>query len=177
MNDTSTDQINASKEYIRAFGKHYDYDVTYVEEFMEASPGAFQAFEGVMGMGQYHKAAPLDLLVIAKLTASRAEDCGPCTLLGVKMAREAGVAEEVIRGALRGGEGLTAEQREVRDYARAVAANEVLAPELLERLEKRLGKEVIAELAIAIVGARIYPTLKRALGHATSCSLIPDLVA
>lgn len=179
MNDTqnTTDRINSSRNSIRAFGRQYDYDVSYLDELMDVSPEAFLAFQGAMGMSQYHKEAPLDLLTIAKLTASRSEDCGPCTLLGVKMAREAGVPEAVIQGALRGGRGLSAEQLEVHQYAQAVATNEALDPDLLTRLEERLGKEVIAELALAIVAAKIYPTLKRGLGHASSCSLIPELAA
>lgn len=179
MNDTqnTTDRINTSRASIRAFGQHYDYDVSYLDELMDVSPEAFLAFEGAMGMSQYRKVAPLDLLTVAKLTAARSEDCGPCTLLGVKMAREAGVPEAVIQGALRGGKGLSAEQLEVHRYAQAVATNGTLDPELLTRLEQRLGKEVIAELALAIVAAKIYPTLKRGLGRASSCSLIPELAA
>ena len=179
MNDTqnTSDRITASRCSIRAFGQHYDYDVSYLDELIDVSPEAFLAFEGAMGMSQYHKVAPLDLLTIAKLTTARSEDCGPCTLLGMKMAREAGVPEAVIQGALHGGKGLNAEQLEVHNYARAVATNESPDPELLARLEQRLGKEVIAELALAIVAAKIYPTLKRGLGHASSCSLIPELAA
>lgn len=179
MNDTpnTTDRLRAARTSIHAFGLHYDYDVSYLEELMETSPGAFLAFEAAMGMGRYRQAAPLDLLTIAKLTASRVEDCGPCTLLGVKMAREAGVPEAVIQGALHGGKGLSAEQREVYDYARAVATNVAPDPALLHRIEQRWGREVIAELALGIVAARIYPTLKRGLGHAVSCALIPELAA
>jgi hypothetical protein len=174
---TSTDKIAASLEAIRGFGQHYDYDTTYIEELADASPGAFQAFEGGMSMGRFQGAAPADLLIVAKLTAVRAEDCGPCTELGVKMAREAGVPEAVIRGALNGGKGLSPEQLDIHRYARAVAANEEMDPGLLPRLETRWGREVVAELAIAIVATRLYPTLRRALGHSKSCSLIPSLVS
>jgi hypothetical protein len=73
--------------------------------------------------------------------------------------------------------GLNLEQRDVYDYALAVAANEEMDPELLPRLEQRWGREVVAELAIGIVATRLYPTLKRALGFAQSCSLIPELAA
>jgi hypothetical protein len=180
MNHTSTDttaSLTAALNGIRAFGQHYGYDVTYLESLMEASPGAFQAFEGAMGVGRYQKAAPAEALAIAKLTAVRAEDCGPCTELGVKMAREQGVEENVIRGALRGGEGLNPEQLDIQRYARAVAANEEMEPELLPRLEARWGREVIAELALAIVGTRLYPTLRRALGHGKSCTLMPGLIS
>lgn len=179
MNTTtpSTDKLTAARENFQAFGKHYDYDVTYLEEFMDASPGAFQAFEPVMPMGRYRKAASLELIFLVKIAAGRVEDCGPCLLLGVKMAREAGVSEEIIRGGLQGGKGLSPELKDVHDYARAVAVNSSAVTDLLPKLEQRWGREVVAELALAIVAVATYPTLKRALGHAKSCSLIPELAA
>jgi hypothetical protein len=85
--------------------------------------------------------------------------------------------EAIIRGALRGGEGLNSEQLDVYHYAGGVAANEDLDPELLPRLEARWGREGIAELAIGIVATHMYPALKRALGYAKRCSLMPDLIA
>ena len=177
MNNTSSDKITASREAIRAFAQHYNYDVGYVEALMDASPGAFSAYETAMPMGQYQKAAPTDLLMIAKLATTQVEDCGPCLELGVKIARESKVPESIIRGALRGGEGLNPEQLDVYHYARGVAANEDLDPELLPRLEARWGRQVIAELAIGIVASRMYPALKRALGYAKRCSLMPELFA
>ena len=148
-----------------------------MEALMDASPGAYQAFESAMVMGRYQKAAPPELLTIAKLATVRAEDCGPCLELGVKMAREQGIAEPIIRGALQGGKGLSPEHLDVYKYARAVALNDAMDPELLPRLEARWGREVVAELAIAIVGVRLYPTMKRALGYAKSCSLMPGLLS
>ncbi len=179
MNTTApnTDTLAASRAALQGFGAHYDYDVTYLEELMDASPEAFQVFEAAMGMGRFQKAAPQELLMIAKIAAMRIQDCGPCTLLGVKLAREAGIDEALIRGALHGGKGFNAEQRDVYDYARGVAANEELDPELLPRLQARWGREVVAEIAVNIVATRLYPTLKRALGHAQSCALIPELAA
>ena len=60
-------------------------------------------------------------------------------------------------------------------YARAVADNEDMDPELLPRIENRLGREVVAELAIAIVATRMYPALKRGLGYAKLALLIWQL--
>jgi hypothetical protein len=177
MSNTTTEKIAASREAIRAFGQRYDYDVGYVEALIEASPGAFTAYEAAMPMGQYQKAAPTELLTIAKLATVQVEDCGPCLELGIKLARESKVPESVIRGALQGGKGLSPEQLDVYRYARGVAENADMDPELLPRIENRWGREVIAELAIAIVATRMYPALKRALGYAKRCSLMPELVA
>ena len=172
---TSSDPLAASRQALQEFGRHFDYDVGYLLELADASPEAFRAFEAAMPMSRVQKVAPTETVQIAKIAGMRAQDCGPCTELCLKIAREAGVAEPVIQGALRGGEGLNAEQRDIHDYARAVALNEEMDPELLPRLEARLGKAALAEIAVNLVGMRIYPTLKRALGHAKSCSLIPAL--
>lgn len=162
---------------IQGFGRHYDYDVSYLEELLDASPVAFQAFQGAMPMARCQKAAPTELLMIAKIAAMRAQDCGPCTLLSIKMAREQKVSEAIIRGALHAGAGLSDEQRDVHDYARAVALNDELPPDLLPRLKARWGMEVIAELAVNILATKLYPTIKRALGRDESCNLIPELAA
>jgi hypothetical protein len=177
METTTTDKLAASREFIRAFGQHYNYDVSYMEALMEASPGAFQAYEAAIQMGQYQKAAPRELLAIVQLATVQVEDCGPCLKLGIDMARESKVPEYIIRGALQGGKGLNPEQLEVYHYARGVAENVDLDPDLLPRLQERWGREALAELAIAIVAARMYPALKRGLGYAKSCSLVPEVVA
>ncbi len=176
MNTISApDPLAASRQALADFGRHYDYDVGYLLELADASPEAFRAFEAAMPMARVRKAAPVEALHIAKIAAMRAQDCGPCTELALKIAREAGVAEPVVQGALRGGKALDAAQRDIHDYARAVALNEDMDPALLSRLEARLGKAALAEIAVNLVGMRLYPTLKRALGHAKSCALIPAL--
>lgn len=172
---TSSDSLAASRQTLQAFGRHFDYEVGYLLELAEASPEAFRAFEAAMGMSRVRTVAPAEAVQIAKIAGMRAQDCGPCTELCLKIAREAGVEEAVIQGALRGGNGLNAEQRDIHDYARAVALNEEMDPELLPRIEARLGKAALAEIAVNLVGVRIYPTLKRALGHAKSCSFFPAL--
>lgn len=172
---TTQDPLSTSRNMLREFGRHYDYDVSYIEELLDTSPEAFRAFEAAMPMARVKKLAPTEAIFIAKIAAMRAQDCGPCTELNIKMAREAGVTETVIQGALRGGEGLPPEQRDIHDYARAVALNEEMEPDLLPRLLKRLGKPVLAEIAVNIIAMRLYPALKRAFGHAKSCSLIPSL--
>lgn len=172
---TSVDPMAASRQALEAFGRHFDYDVSYLLELADASPVAFHAFEAAMALSRVHHVAPLEAIHLAKIAGMRAQDCGPCTELSLKMAREAGVAEPAIQGALRGGNGLTAEQRDIYDYARAVALNEEMDPTLLPRLKARLGDAALAEIAVNLVGVRIYPALKRALGHAKSCSVMRSL--
>ncbi len=100
------------------------------------------------------------------------EDCGACLQLTVRQALEAGVSKQIIEAGLNGGQGLTNELKDIYQFAVAVASNIFCDDELVERLERNFGNTVIAELALCIAGARVYPTIKRALGYAKSCSLI-----
>ncbi len=175
MTQISQFSSESSREVLRKFGAHYNYDTGYLEELLDSSPVAFRAFEAAMPMARVRKEAPVDLIMVAKLAAMKAQDCGPCTLLTVKMAREAGVDESMIGAVLRGGAGLSEMQRKIYDYAVAVALNQEVREGLLDDLRTRLGMEVIAELAVNIIATKLYPTLKRALGHSQSCALIPEL--
>ncbi len=176
MNTPTPEKIEAARHYLRAFGEKYDYDTTYLEVFMDASPLAFQAFEAAMPMARVQNAAPVDLIFIVKIATMQAEDCGPCLRLSIKMAREAGVAESVIHSVLQGGRDLSPIQYDVYRYTKAVARNEQIDPELIAHLEETLGRAALAEFAVNIVAARMYPTVKRALGYAKSCSLMPSLL-
>ena len=43
---------------------------------------------------------------------------------------------------------------------------------LRESLREQYGDEALVELAMGIARARVFPTVKRALGYATSCALV-----
>ncbi len=169
MSDTL--RASSSLEWIEQFERHYDYDCSYLKEMLQHSPEGFATFEGFSPMGRFEKAIPRDVLWVAKIATMTSEDCGACTQLNIRMAKEAGVAPDVLRSAVRDGEGLPDELRDVRDFAARVAQNQEVAPDLRERIESRYSKEIMVELALAIASAKIYPTLKRTLGHAGSCAL------
>src|SRR5690606_33543565 len=54
--ENTESQNSAALEGVRAFGRHYEYDISYLEALHEASPGAFEAFERAMGLGRYRSA-------------------------------------------------------------------------------------------------------------------------
>ncbi len=61
--------------------------------------------------------------------------------------------------------------REVYQFAEEQANREDNS-ELRERLRQRYGDHGLIALALAITSAGTFPTLKRALGFATSCSKV-----
>ena len=160
-----------SLEFLDQFENRYKYDCNYMREMLQISPDAFHAFEGFMPMGRYRKSAPLDVLFVAKLTTMKTEDCGACTQLNIRMAIEAGVSKDILKCVMNNGKGLSEELKDVYDYSVAVATNGSMPDGLYEKLESRYSREVMVELGLAIAATKVYPTIKRALGYAKSCSL------
>ena len=90
------------KKWLDAFDRDYGYDSSYVREIIAADLDAAIRFARVMGLTKYRKGVPAEACFAAGLVGTMAEDCGPCTQLGVTMAERDGVAPEVIRAIVEG---------------------------------------------------------------------------
>jgi alkylhydroperoxidase family enzyme len=146
----------------------------YLRQLVRDAPGAFLAFARARAFLGHRGAMPADAHHVARIAATRAEDCGTCVQITVNLARQAGVPPAVVRAAaLDLPDELPAPLAAVHRFATAVARADTAAAEA-ERpaVHARYGDAGIAELAVAIAGARTFPTLKRALGHAVSCERV-----
>jgi hypothetical protein len=157
----------------RKFGEKLDY----LRDIASASPAAFYKFALFLAFAKHRKAAPLDAYYLASIGALQDEDCGPCLQIAVNQALAEGVDPSVISAALAGGDSLDVDRRPYLDFGRAVSANLPEAEELRLKLAEKLSPAAMVDLAIAIAGARLFPALKRGLGHAKSCSLVQVRVA
>ncbi|WP_454762076.1 hypothetical protein [Caulobacter segnis] len=159
---------------IGGFEKRYDYDATYIRDLLEASPKAARAFQGVRTLSGYREGAPAAALAAAGLVATMSEDCGPCVQIGVKIAEENHVAADVLRGILTGdlvlmGPDASLAYRFARaSLARDLERSDALRDDVLERW----GPKGLAAIALAIASARVYPTVKYAMGHGKACSRV-----
>ncbi|WP_105358020.1 MULTISPECIES: hypothetical protein [Pirellulaceae] len=156
---------------LEEFGQHYDYDTGYIIQLLEDSPQAYQAFAAAQAMPNVHKALPLDAFFVAKTTVMKTEDCGPCLNLSLKMGAEQGIDRELLKKVVKDPQSLPQHFRDIHDHAMAVIRNENDDADRMERIRNHYGIEAFAELAVVIVGCRIYPTLKRAMGMANHCEL------
>ncbi|MEM7203999.1 MAG: hypothetical protein AAF628_27305 [Planctomycetota bacterium] len=160
----------ARRAELQAFGRHYQYDVGYLEHLHEAAPAAFDTFAAAQGMGTHREALPVDAHFVARITAMQADDCGPCGQLNVRMALEAGVDRELLRTLLEAPDHLPPALADVAAHTRATVTAGRPDPERARRLAATYGEQGLAELAVCIAGSRIYPTLKRALLRADTCA-------
>lgn len=159
----------ATRRALEEFSAHYDYDNEYLVALLEASPGAYAAFAAAEGLAQYRGELPHDALWIASLATHLADGCGPCAQLNLKLAAEAGVARELLATVLEAPEQLPHALADVAAHARAVCEGAPDDPERAARLRRVYGEAGFAELALRIVGARLYPMLKRALAQSGVC--------
>jgi len=153
--------------------KSYGYDATYLHEVIDISPRAFFKF-GLFQIMSYHRdGAPRDAYCAARIAATLSEDCGPCAQLTVDMALEAGVDPKRIRALLRGDLEQAGPDAELGfRYGIAVSQNTLDAPALSAEVERRYGKRALVSMAYAVACSRVYPALKRGLGHGAACSKI-----
>ena len=159
------------RRQIAAFERTWNYDASYVREMIDADPQAVIVFGKVLGLSRYRKDLPLAAHCAAGLVAVMAEDCGPCTQLGIDMAQREGVEPDILRAIV--ARDYTAMPEEVVLAVRLTEATLRHAPEaddLREEILRRWGKRGLMSLAFAMLSARLYPTLKYALGHGRACT-------
>ena len=155
---------------ITKFERTWNYDAGYLREMAEVSPRAAWIFSRVTAMGQFRPDISLEAWCAAGITAVRHEDCGPCTQLGVSMAEGAGVSPEVLRAVLSDNpEAMPPDVALAWRFTRATLAHDPAADDYREVIVERWGRRALISLAFAITAARIYPTVKYALGHGKAC--------
>lgn len=158
---------------IRKFERMFGYDATYMHQMTEASAMAGWKFTLGTLAAQHRDGVPKEAWYAAKLAAALSEDCGPCTQLCVDMAIRDGVAPHVLAALIRGDiEAAGADAALGYRYGMAVATNAPAAASLHETVLARYGERGLTSLALVTAFSRIYPTIKRGLGHGAACARI-----
>ncbi len=161
------------RRQIDAFEKRYAYDVSYVRHLLEVSPRAAILYNRAIQLGRFRQGVPNDVLFVTTLSGVLHEDCGPCVQLGVEMAEQAGVPASLLRALIAGNlDQLPEDCRLAAQFAQAVLARDARADDLRAELERRFGARGVVSLAFSLTGARIYPTVKYALGFGKACTRV-----
>jgi hypothetical protein len=159
------------RRQIAAFERTWNYDAGYLYELIDTDPRAMLAFGKLRAINRYRKDVPPAAYCAAGILAVMAENCGPCTQLGIDMAERGGVDPAVLRAVV--SRNFAAMPYEVALAARFTEATLQRAPEaddLREEVVRQFGKRGLIALAFAMLAARMYPTLKYALGHGRACT-------
>ena len=159
--------------WIDGFEKTWGYDAGYMRQVLAVSPASLFKFSMVSAMVD-RKAAPAEALAAAGIVGTLAEDCGPCTQIGVDMAVAGGMKPEVLRAILAGDEAAMGETAALAwRFCRASLARDMEAADpLRDEIVRRWGPKALVAIALQLTAARTYPTLKYALGHGKSCARV-----
>ena len=149
------------------------YDASYMRELLAASPWTFLKFAVLTSLTP-RKDAPGEALAAAGLVGALNEDCGPCTQISVDMAQRGGVPAPVLRAILAGDEAAMGESAALGyRFARASLDRRLQEADLMrDEIVRRWGKKGLVALSMALTTARMYPTLKYALGYGKACSRV-----
>jgi hypothetical protein len=161
------------RRMLSAFERQWNYDASYLRDIIDASPRAAWRFMNAARLGNFRRDVPLEALAAAGITAVRSEDCGPCTQLGTTMAERQGVRADVLRAILT--DDVAAMPDEVAlawRFTKAVLAHDAAADEYRNLIRERWGPRAVVSLAFAITTARLYPTVKYAMGHGKMCTRV-----
>lgn len=157
---------------IAAYERSYGYDLSYARAILATDFGAFMRLGKISKAIGWHRDVPLDVYYGAKLTATVAEDCGPCTQLVVTFALADKVDPKVVRAILTNDQAAAGDAALGIRFARGVLAHSAEADEPRAEIERRWGSRAVLSCAYALCAARFFPTLKYALGHGLACQQV-----
>lgn len=159
--------------WLDGFEKAWRYDASYMRLVLRASPASLLKF-AIGARAPDVKAAPQEALFAAGLVGTLSEDCGPCTQISVDIATASGVCPAVLAAILCGDEAAMGETAAlVWRFARASLARDIEACDpLRDEIIRRWGEKGLVAIGLSLTAARMYPTLKYALGYGKICSKV-----
>lgn len=154
----------------RAFGRSYDYDVSYMLDVIDTSAGAGARLSAFPLISQYRGPKAAAQVWVGAIFASTLEgDCGPCAQLVVDMAIEAGANPAMLKHCFDGDPNLAGDVGLGFRFAMAAIHGDLVVDELQAKIEGKYGRRAVIAAAFAAGSGRFYPVFKRGLGYGHAC--------
>ena len=154
----------------RKMGRHYTYDVGYMHDLIDISVPAAIGLSRLPNFYKYRGPAAGQAVWTGALLASTLEgDCGPCAQLVVDMALEGGADAACLQACAEGRPQDAGAIGLGFRFAMMAITGDPLADDLRREIESEFGKKAAVSCAFAAASGRIYPVLKRGLGHGKAC--------
>jgi len=156
---------------IRRVERELGVELDHLRTIGRVAPGLLGRVAMFMPLLAYRRRVPNDLLQMAVLGATLAQDCGHCLQIAVNVAVKSGLAPELVEAAVRGHhQALREGQAEALLFGERVATG-LDGEDVRESLLARVGEGGVVELASAVAGAQYFPVLKRAMGLSRACRI------
>lgn len=149
----------------------------YLTTLGEATFAGFLKFVLFLPLSGHRGDTAAEWLHAARLVAFQHEDCGTCLQAAIHVALDEGVSPQAIAAVLdRDFAKMTVPVSLAVRFSEGLAAMDGSEQAAREEIRGRLGDAVLADLSLAIASARVFPTLKRGLGHGASCSVARPVI-
>lgn len=159
------------KSAFQKFGRRYNYDTTYMSQVADTSTSAGLRLSMLSLFSQYRGPENMrDVWAGALLGSTMDGDCGPCAQLVVDMAIDAGVAVEQLTLCIQGRFEKAGDVGLGFNFSQAAISGELDIEVYRSEIEDRFGLVGVVAASFAAAGGRVYPVLKRGLGHGLTCS-------
>jgi alkylhydroperoxidase family enzyme len=156
--------------HLNALERQVGSSVDYLRHFARVSLSAYWRFALIGPAAAFHQKAPLTLVHTVRLVATRGEGCGSCLQVAVQLAKQDGMAPDLLQAVLENRiEEMPQSVMIAYKFARSVVEHDGGDAHWRNQLLSECGEVVVAELSLALAMARVFPTLKRGLGYATLC--------
>lgn len=159
--------------WLDGFERTWRYDASYMRLVLRVGPASLLKF-AIGTRAADVRAAPGEALIAAGLVGTLAEDCGPCVQIAVDIAAANGVSPSVLRAIVAGDEVAMGQTAALAwRFARASLARDMATVDpLRDEIVRRWGEKGLVAIGLSLTTARMYPTLKYALGYGRTCSKV-----
>lgn len=155
----------------RALERRLKVSAAYLGKMGETSPAGFLKFLLFLPLAAHQGRSRTGLVDAVRLVATQAEDCGSCLQIAITAALDNGLRGSQVLAVLdRNFDRLARDLEIAVRFADGVLLRDGSEAHPRQELEDRFGPRVVTDLSLAIASARLFPTLKRGMGYATSCS-------
>lgn len=146
-------------------------ELPYLRAVVDHAPGAFVPIALAMPASGYGRRVPAPVLHMARLGATRAQDCAECLQIAVNVAVRDGVDPEHVLAAVSGRTSdLPAEYAEAFDFGTCVGSGDDPGRSRAA-LQSRFTERGLIEVSMAAAASHFFPALKRGMGFARACDV------
>lgn len=155
---------------VRKFEARYRYDGAYLHQLVDLAPDSTRLLAALQAVSTRPVHAPASLLHGAALAASMHEDCGPCVQITIDKILASGGDAESLRALIRH-DFVRADPPAALGfcYVAAVLSGKDDALVMRDEILVLYGQHSLADLTLAAVIARSYPTMKKLMGYGARC--------
>jgi len=155
------------------FAQRYNYDTGFMSDIVDTSTAAGLRLSTLSLYSQFRGPKQArDVWAGAMLGSTQEGYCGPCVQLIVDMALEAHVPAKQVALCLEGNALGAGDVGLGYRFAQAAIADTPDLADLRDAIETRFGATALIAASFAASSGRIYPVLKRGLGHGHFCQSV-----